>query len=178
MRQYETCEAACREHKLVLVSGIDYDELMAAAAACRVRLRALGAVVGELARKEPGADEWRVAYEAAQQSARSVLRLMRLSPARRDDLVPAAGAVTVWRCQDCGGVDAPQPCIDVCLWHPADWVDAASYESERSRAASDRQLEQSLAALVRTLASATPRAGQWERSWRALQSQAQLACPG
>jgi len=43
------------------------------------------------------------------------------------------------------GVDAPQPCIDVCIWGPADWVDAASYESERSRAAVDREGEQSLA---------------------------------
>jgi hypothetical protein len=85
--------------------------------------------------------------------------------------------VTVWRCQDCGGVDAPQPCIDVCIWGPADWVDAASYESERSRAAVDREVERSLAGLLRRFAFTTPRNGQWERSWRAFQSQARLAFP-
>ena len=65
MRQYESCAGACRERRLELVSGGDYDELTAAAAACRVRIEGLWAVVGELARTEPGPGEWRVAYEAA-----------------------------------------------------------------------------------------------------------------
>jgi len=176
MRQYESCEGACSERRLELVSGGDYDELTAAAAACRGRIEGLRAVVGELARAEAGPGEWRVAYEGLQQSARSVLR--RSGPAaggRDDELVSPAETVIVWRCQDCGGVDAPQPCIDVCIWGPADWVDVASYESQRSRAAVDREVEQSLAGLLRRFAFATPRAGQWERSWRAFQSQARIA---
>ena len=176
MRLYESCEGACSERRLELVKGGDYDELTAAAAACRVRIEGLRAVVGELVRTEPGPGKWRVAYEALQQSARSVLR--RSGPAaggRDDELLSPAETVIVWRCQDCGGVDAPQPCIDVCIWSPADWVDATSYESERSRAAFDREVEQSLAGLLRRLAFATPRHGQWERSWRAFQSQARLA---
>ncbi len=176
MRQYESCEGACSERRLELVSGGDYDELTAGAAACRVRIEELWAVVGELARAEPGPGEWRAAYEALQQSARSVLR--RSAPAaggRDDELLSPAEPVIVWRCQDCGGVDAPQPCIDVCIWGLADWVDAASYESQRSRAAVDHEVEQSLAGLLRRFAFATPRDGQWERSWRALQSQARLA---
>ncbi len=63
----------------------------------------------------------------------------------------------------------------MCIWGPADWVDATSYEAERSRAARDREVEQSLAGLLRRFAFATPRDGQWERSWRAFQSQARLA---
>jgi hypothetical protein len=176
MRQYESCEGACRERRLELVSGGDYDELTAAAAACRLRIEGFWAVVGELTRTEPGPGEWRVACEALQQSARSVLR--RSGPAvesRDDELLSPAETVIVWRCQDCGGVDAPQECIDVCIWGPADWVDATSYESERSRAAVDREVEQSLAGLLRRLAFATPRDGQWERSWRAFQSQARRA---
>ncbi len=176
MRQYESCAGACRERRLELVSGGDYDELTAAAAASRVRIEGLGAVVGELARREPGPGEWRVAYEALQGSARSALRRFRPADGGGDDeLLSPAETVIVWRCQDCGGVDAPQECIDVCIWGPADWVDAASYESGRSRAAVDREVEQSLAGLLRRLAFATPRDGQWERSWRALQSQARLA---
>ena len=175
MRQYESCEGACSERKLELVSGGDYDELTAAAAACRVRIQGLGAVAGELARTEPGPDEWRVAYPALQQSARSALRHPGPAPGDRDDdLLSPARTVIVWRCQDCGGVDAPQPCIDVCIWGPADWVDAVSYESDRSRAVFDREVEQSLAGLLRRFAFVTPRDGQWERSWRAFQSQARL----
>ncbi|MFI5067927.1 MAG: hypothetical protein ACHP9Z_28650 [Streptosporangiales bacterium] len=176
MRQYESCPGACRERRLELVSGGDYDELAAAAAACRVRLGGLWDVVGELARTEPGPGEWRAAYAAGQQSARSALR--RFSPAAEghgDELRSPAQTVIVWRCQDCGALDAPQECIDVCIWGPVDWVDAGCYESERAQAAVDRELEQSLAGLLRRLAFATPRDGQWERSWRTLQSQARLA---
>jgi hypothetical protein len=176
MRQYESCAGACSERRLELVSGGDYDELTVAAAACRVRIEGLWAVVEELARTEPGPGEWRAAYETVRQSARSALRRLRPAAGGRDDeLLSPAETVIVWQCQDCGGVDAPQPCIDVCIWGPADWVAAASYESERSRAAVDREVEQSLAGLLRRFASATPRDGQWERSWRAFQSQARLA---
>jgi len=176
MRQYESCEGACRERRLELVSGGDYDELTAAAAACRVRIEGLWAVVGELAGKEPVPGEWRVAYQALQQSARTALRRFRPADGDRyDELRSPAETVIVWQCQDCGGVDAPKECIDVCIWGPADWVDAASYESERSRAAVDREVEQSLAGLLRRFAFATPRDGQWERSWRAFQPQARLA---
>ena len=176
MRQQESCEGACRERRLELVSGSDYDELTAAAAACRDRIEGFGAVVGELARAEPGPGELRVAYEALQQSARSVLRRSGPAAGGRDDELPSrAETVIVWRCEDCGGVDAPQECIDVCIWGPADWVDAALYEPQRSRAAVDREVEQSLAGLLRRFAFTTPRDGQWERSWRAFQSQARLA---
>ena len=176
MRQYESCAGACRERRLELVSGGDYDELTVAAAGCRVRIEGLWAVVGELARTEPGPGEWRVAYQAVRQSARSALRRFRpAAGGRGDELLSPAETVIVWQCQDCGGVDAPQECIDVCIWGPADWVDAASYESGRSRAAVDREVEQSLAGLLRRFAFATPRDGQWERSWRAFQSQARLA---
>jgi hypothetical protein len=176
MRQYESCAGACRDRRLELVSGGDYDELTAAAAACRVRIEGLQAVVAELARAEPGPGEWRVAHQAVRQSARSALRRFGPAAKGRDDELPSpAETVIVWRCQDCGGVDAPQPCIDVCVWGPVDWVDAASYESERSRVAVEHVVEQSLAGLLRRFAFATPRDGQWERSWRAFQSQARLA---
>jgi hypothetical protein len=174
MRQYESCVGPCHERKVELVSGGDYDELTSAAAACRVRIEGLRAVVGELARREPRPGEWQVAYEAVRQSARSALR--RFGPAaegRGDELCSPAATVVIWRCQDCGGVDAPRECIDVCIWGPADWVDAASYESERLRAVVDREVERSLAGLLRRFVLATPRDGQWERSWRAFQSQAQ-----
>ena len=176
MRQQESCEGACRERRLELVSGGDYDELTAVAAACRVRIEAFGDVVGELARAEPGPGELRAAYEALQQSARSVLRRSGSAAGDRADELPArAETVIVWRCGDCGGVDAPQECIDVCIWGPADWVDAALYEPQRSRAAVDREVERSLAGLLRRFAFTTPREGQWGPGWRAFQSQARLA---
>jgi hypothetical protein len=175
MRKDQTCPVACAERRVELVRGGDYDRQAAAAAACRVRVRGLRAVVGELARTEPAQGEWQAAYTELQQSARSALRRFSPPGGTPDDPLSAAPAVVVWRCQDCGGVDAPQPCIGVCIWRPAQWVDAATYEADRSRALADRQAERSLTGLLRTLAFTTPRTGHWERNWRALQSRARQA---
>ena len=172
MRQDEGCAGACSERKLELVTGADYDQLAAAAAACRARIRVLREVAGELARTEPEPEQRQAAYEALQRSARSALRRCGPAPDGQDDPLSPAPAVTVWRCPDCGGVDAPQPCIGVCIWRPAAWVDAASHESLRLRAAADLATERDLAGLLRTLAFTTPRAGQWAQNWRALQAQA------
>ena len=175
MREDETCPVPCAERRVELVRGGDYDRLAAAATACRARVRGLRAVVGELARTEPAHGEWQAAYTELQQSARSALRRFSPPGGTPDDPFSAAPAVVVWRCPDCGGVDAPQPCIGVCIWRPAQWVDAASYEAERCRALADRRAERSLIGLLRTLAFTTPRTGKWERNWRALQSRARHA---
>jgi hypothetical protein len=173
MREFESCVGVCSERKLELVSGGEFDVLTAAAAARRVRIQVFWTVVEKLVGIDPGPGDWQVAYEALRQSARSVLR--RFGPAARsagDDSFSSAETVIVWRCPDCGGVDAPQPCIGVCIWRPADWVDANLYESERSRAVLDIEVDRALVGLLGRLAFATPREGAWERNWRALQSQA------
>ena len=175
MRRDQTCPVACAERRVELVNAGDYDRLAASAAACRARVRGLRAVAAELASAQPAEGEWQAAYQAVQESARSALRRFAPPGGSPADPFPAAQTAVVWRCRDCGGVDAPQPCIGVCIWRAAQWVDAATYEAERSRALGDRQAERSLAGLLRTLAFTTPRSGQWERSWRALQARAQQA---
>lgn len=175
MREDQTCPVPCAERRVELVNADDYDRLAAAAAACRARVRGLRAVAAELAGTEPAEDEREAAYRALQQSARSALRRFRPPPGSPDDQFPSARPVVVWRCPDCGGVDAPQPCIGVCIWRPAQWVEAARYEAERSRALAGQKAEWSLADLLRALAFTTPRPGQWERNWRALQSRARHA---
>jgi hypothetical protein len=175
MREFESCVGVCSERKLELVSGGEYDELTVAAAARRARIQAFGTVVEELVTTEPGRSDWRVAYEALRQSARSVLR--RFGAASRggaDDSLSPAESVIVWRCPECGGVDAPQPCIGVCIWRPADWVDANVYESERSQAVHGLEVEKALVGLLSRVAFVTPRHGQWERNWLAVQAQARL----
>src|SRR5690348_5041976 len=164
MRQDRSCLGDCSECRTELVRSGDDDQLIRAAAACRARILGLRPVLAELMRAEPEPGGWEVAYEALQQSARSALRRFKSAAAGRDDPLSPADTVVVWRCRNCGGLDAPQPCIDVCIWRPAVWVDATWHESARSRAAADREAERSLAGLLGRLAFATPRAGQWERS--------------
>jgi hypothetical protein len=175
MRKDQTCPVTCAERRVDLVNAGDYDRLVASAAACRARVRGLRAVVAELASAQPAEGEWQAAYQAAQESARSALRRFTPPGGSPAGLFPPAPTVVVWRCPDCGSVDAPQPCLGVCIWRAAQWVDAAAYEAERSRALGDCQAERSLAGLLRMLASTTPRSGQWERNWSALRARAQQA---
>lgn len=90
----------------------------------------------------------------------------------------APGYVQAWQCIGCGRIEAPQPCIGVCrdrkvLLVGRDEHDAALAEIAR--------LQNALAAAASRLSrfgSATPREGQWEASYRALQVQVRevLAC--
>jgi hypothetical protein len=155
MRKDQTCPVACAERRVDLVNAGDYDRLVASAAAGRARVRGLRAVVAELASAHPAEGEWQAVYQAVQKSARSALRRFTPPGGSPADPFPAARTVVVWRCPDCGSVDAPQPCIGVCIWRAAQWVDAAGYEAERSRALCDCQAERSLAGLLRMLAFTT-----------------------
>ena len=173
MREFESCPGICRERKLELVSGGEYDAAAAAAAACRVRIAALRPVVEELASGEPRRADWRDRYESARERGRMALKAAG-HPTREldDDEGWSAGVTVVWRCPDCGGLDAAQPCIGVCIWRPLDWVEAGAFEAERARALRDLALERSLFDLVSRFARVTPRDGEWERNWRAFQGQA------
>lgn len=71
-----------------------------------------------------------------------------------------------WRCIGCGKVDAPRPCIGVCQDRPVELVQAGDYDALRARA-------EELEAFAKLIAHLTPRAGEWEASWRALQGKAQ-----
>jgi hypothetical protein len=70
-----------------------------------------------------------------------------------------------WRCIGCGKVDAPQPCVGVCQDRRFELVAAADYDALLART---RALE----AVLALIAHITPRAGEWEASWRALQDKA------
>ena len=70
-----------------------------------------------------------------------------------------------WRCIGCGKVDAPQPCVGVCQDRKVELVLAGDYDALLSRT---QELESALALIARI----TPREGEWEASWRALQERA------
>ena len=86
----------------------------------------------------------------------------------------SAESTAVWRCPDCGGLEASQPCIGVCIWRPLEWVEADTFASERAEAQRDRELARSLFDLVSRFARVTPRDGEWERNWHVFQRQARM----
>ena len=81
----------------------------------------------------------------------------------------AAERVKAWQCIGCGRIEAPQECVGVCDFRRLEMVHA--FEHEKALA-DERRRSDRLESLVRHLARITPRQGEWERSWKALQADA------
>ncbi len=172
MRWLGTCEDGCHEERLELVRGDAYDELTAVRAGARASADAFLAVAEELAWRQPPASRYESAYRSVQDQARAALR--RFPESHEWDNVlqgPAEPATTSW-CAECGGIEAPQPCLEVCIWRSVEWVSSTSYQQQRERALSELSIESRLRGLLRRIASVTPLEDEWRRCWRALQVEA------
>ena len=66
--------------------------------------------------------------------------------------------IKAWQCIGCGRLESDAPCLGVCQDRPVRLVGLGDYEA--------------LEAFVRRFAQSTPREGQWEKSYRALQEEA------
>lgn len=84
----------------------------------------------------------------------------------------AVEKVKAWQCIGCGRIEAPQECVGVCEFKRLEMVYA--FEHERALEAERARCE-ALESLVRHLARITPREGEFESSWRALQARARRA---
>lgn len=83
--------------------------------------------------------------------------------------------VKAWQCIGCGKIEAPQTCIGICQDRKVEFVYAFEHEEALAQARAAQRRVEALAALVRRLAWTTPRAGAWERSFRAFQREARDA---
>lgn len=175
MQVVGTCETGCSEQRLELVRADPYDAVRRLASAARTRADALARVAEELATCRPAEAELQTAYGSLRDKARDTLRRYPEAEGAEIDLARPAEPATTWWCAECGGIDAPQPCLGICVWRPVEWVDRALYENERERAILEREAERRLARLLNWLVFATPRPEQWERNWRALQAEARDA---
>src|SRR5689334_5463763 len=77
--------------------------------------------------------------------------------------------IKVWQCVGCGRIDDPQPCVGICRDEKREYVCAADHDAAMARGRSDLEV---LRHVARELATVTPRAGQWEQTYRALQERA------
>jgi len=172
MSRFGTCDGGCGEQKLELVPTVQYDSLAALTSTTRVRAEAFGAVAEEFASRHPGAEEWEPAYRSVQNIARTTLGRYPEVDARDVEWDEPVEFATTWWCAECGGIDAPQPCLGICIWREVEWVNGACYQEQRARALAEREMERRWRGLARRVAYVTPRAGQWERGWRAFEAQA------
>jgi hypothetical protein len=77
-----------------------------------------------------------------------------------------------WLCTGCGRVEAPQPCLGVCVRKPDEVVRSDHHAAAAARAADAMRDARELAGLVSRLAWTTPRDGGWEASLAALRGAA------
>ena len=164
------CTGACDDRPVELVLAADHEAALEAASVAQRRIRELAPLVSRIAGAAPVADE-RAAYLAVQAEARATLR--RLEPE-----APAAGRpqpIAAWWCATCDRIEAPRPCIGVCVRHPADMVGLDTHT--RAVLAGDAAAAgaRALAAVVVQAAWVTPRPGEWQTSRSALAEQARRA---
>lgn len=164
------CEGDCSERKLVLVSAADYDELVRAGHAAEAIAGRLAPAVRAYADAPARAGDARDALLTLRDGSRLVLRGT-APDERRFGMVPPA-TVTGWWCTKCRTVDLPQPCLGVCVWRPAEWVNLAVYERELVPAEAALRAAASLRGFLTLAAAVTPRAGEWQRNLDALREQA------
>jgi hypothetical protein len=140
------CIDGCTDVPLDLVEAAVVDALAARTAALEARANAFGALLGAAA-EDPGPD-----WEQLRRDARAALAI----PVPEQ---PDAEIVPAWGCPDCGRIDAPQPCLDVCIRQPVLMADASELHALQPAAAAVEAREQVLARVTRLLAYARPRPG-------------------
>lgn len=80
--------------------------------------------------------------------------------------------IQAWQCIGRGKIEAPQTCVGVCQDRKVELVYAREHREAIARAEARTS---AMGLLVRQIAGTTPRAGERERSYRALQVRARLA---
>jgi len=83
--------------------------------------------------------------------------------------------ISAWQCIGCGRIEGAQPCIGICEDRKREFVHAADYDDLAAQLSVARANADTLAAIVRRIACITPRGGDCERTYLALQSEARSA---
>jgi hypothetical protein len=129
-----------------LVEADDVDAMEARLAALERRSDALAAVVERFVGDT--AVDW---DESVREDARAALRLPVPAPPGETLVVKA------WGCPECGRVEAPQPCLDVCIRRPVAMADVSEYTRAAERVANAEARDEQLTEVVRLIAHVRPR---------------------
>jgi hypothetical protein len=135
MGQFGTCAAGCSEQRLELVPAAAHESGVAMGSAARARAEAFRLIAEKLATADPATTGFESAYRSIQHDARNALRRHPDPGSAGIDLEQPAEAVITWWCPECGGLDALQDCLGICVWRRVEWVRRSMYEDERKRAA-------------------------------------------
>jgi hypothetical protein len=172
MRLDEACDV-CDYKRLELVPAEGLDRSLAAcelAAIAGARLRE--ALVDVLAATE-GLEPAKALARAAA-AARATLAEV---PSAPDAGASAEGGdeadpepLTIWRCSQCGSVDAMQECLGICIWKRFEWVQAEDLNAAMASARQACGRERRLRTLARQIAFSRPRDGHQQQHWQTLRA--------
>jgi hypothetical protein len=154
------CAEGCSDVPLDLVDVSDLELLAARLEALQARIAALRAVVVAIAGAVAPAS-----WTAVRERARAALRLPVPDP-------EAPKIVEAWGCPNCGRIDAPQPCLGVCVRHPVLMADARECHELLARVEEAMKTDRALSTIVRLAAHVRPQPGREDRTWTALRSRA------
>jgi hypothetical protein len=165
-------EGCAQERKLELVPAAELSELTALTEAAEGHADALRAAVIAVARYEPGHD----GDMPDPARARAALATDgHVDPRLRDLVSRPIEPVVSWWCPRCGGVDAPQPCLGVCIRTPVAWANAQHARETQARAAALLDRNDELRAVLILVAHTHPRPGEGARHWDVVRRRATLA---
>lgn len=162
-----TCPAGCAEHKLLLARASTVAALTQAQTSILRSVAALRTPLDELANGTVPAVEWEAAYDDLRARARAGLETAVDERIVTFLLDTPAEPVVAWWCNRCGGVDAPQPCLGICVWHSVDWTPYDTYARLRERVIAAYEMYRRERSLVWRLVHTTPRRGQHSQTWLA-----------
>jgi hypothetical protein len=134
-------------------------------------LEALQPVVKALAAatwEEHGAEPLHHALQERARAALATLPAAAEPPASMEPSEPE----NISLCTTCGLVEAPQPCLGICIRQTKEVVRAADHDAVLARGDAAQRQAAGLAALVNRLAHVTPRPGQHHRTLAAFQHEA------
>jgi hypothetical protein len=153
------CPDGCADVALDLVDIVDLADVAERTEALEDRVAALRELALAVAGDRP------FAWAAVHERAREAIRL----PVPPE---PDIAMIEAWGCPRCGRIDAPQPCLGVCVRRPGAVADVSEYRAFAERSAQLAAEDQTFTGLARLLATVTPRPGQEEPTMAAVRSRA------
>ena len=157
----QPCLGTCVDRRLDLVRADQHAAAVAALSGLEQALAERRTLVERLARSAPAETEW----EPLRARARATLRVA--------VTIEPGDVVTTWKCESCGRIEAPQPCIGVCIRPETPMVTASEHAEVLEEAAAARRELEWWAPPVRQLAWTTPRPGRGEDAAQAVRAAAQ-----
>ena len=172
IRTTHECTGACDDRPIELVPAAAHDAVLELVEHERASIEALTPLVRRVAARTPADAEPAAIYGDLRAAARTALR-------RPEVAAPTAGAapevIEAWWCATCDRIEAPQPCLGICVHEPGELVRVEEHERVAAEAAALRRSANALRAVAHQLAWSTPREDGWHASLQALARRATAA---